>query len=106
LISRYAVAWLTELGREFRNISGRRAVRIALQEAADRIRPSARFIPKRLINLVREMDRSWQARKEKTPSSDSHIKWQTPRAIIKLTANSQIKCRHKHLESLVWHSHN
>ncbi|KAH2776052.1 hypothetical protein KXW38_000690, partial [Aspergillus fumigatus] len=43
-----------EPGREFRNICGRRAGGIALQEAADRICPSARFVPKRLINLVWE----------------------------------------------------
>jgi hypothetical protein len=41
-----------ELGREFRNISGRRAVRIALRKPRIASRPSARFIPKRLINLV------------------------------------------------------
>ncbi|OWK19955.1 hypothetical protein AJ88_34825 [Mesorhizobium amorphae CCBAU 01583] len=41
-----------ELGRQFRNICGRRAGRIALQEAADRICPLARLVPKRLINLI------------------------------------------------------
>lgn len=41
-----------EPGREFRNICGRRAGGIALQEAADRITPSACFIPKCVVNLV------------------------------------------------------
>ena len=40
-----------ELGREFGNISGRRTLRITLQEAANRISSSARFVPNHLVYL-------------------------------------------------------
>ena len=40
-----------QLGREFGNISGRRALRITLQKAANRISSSARFVPNNLVYL-------------------------------------------------------
>ena len=40
-----------ELGCEFGNISGRRAFRITLQEAANRVSSSARFVPNHLVYL-------------------------------------------------------
>jgi hypothetical protein len=74
----------SEFGREFRNICGHRAGRIALQEAADCICPSARLIPKCFVNLVGE-GQSWQAHEETPRARFSH-------KVTKSKSHYQIKC--------------
>lgn len=63
-----------ELGREPRNITGRSATGVVPEKPADRIRTPAPFIPKCLVNLVGERDRSWQGSRGKRREPNSHIK--------------------------------
>ena len=93
------------LGSELSNLCHGCAIGSTAQKSTNRICPSARFVPKRLVYLV--WKRILHARpRENRLEFQSHIKWQKPMHVIKLNANSQIKRQRKRLKSLALDSHN